>query len=80
MYNEIIIISAEYGICNNYIDITHKVKTLFFKDNILFIPKNTNLNKITHDPCVGFTKEIKIYALVCDYPITICEKENNNMP
>jgi len=79
MYNEIIIISAEYGIYNNYLDITNTIKTLFFKDNILFIPKNTNLTKITHDPCVGFTKEIKIYALVCDYPITICEKENNNM-
>jgi hypothetical protein len=76
-YNILQILNIDYGIHDNFINITDKAKELFFKNNILFIPKETNLNDTFGDPCFGITKEIKINAILNNKPICICEKEFN---
>jgi hypothetical protein len=75
--NNLQILNVEYGKNDNSINITSKIIELFFKDNQLFIPKETNLNDLFGDPCFGIEKEIKINALVDNIPIYICEKESN---
>ena len=71
------ILNVTYGNNDKYINVTNEVKTKFFKNNELFIPKETNLNDIFGDPCYGNEKEIKIDALLNNNPIHICKKEKN---
>jgi len=78
MNNILIIIKAEYGILNKYIDITDKVIELFVKNNELYIPKSTNLNNVFTDPYFSLPKEIKIELTINNKTIYICEKENCN--
>jgi hypothetical protein len=75
---KLVILKVEYGMNDNYIDITDKVKELFFKDNKLFIPKEIKLNDVFTDPYYGISKEIKIFALINNFPVNFCEKELNN--
>ena len=76
--NTLSIIKAEYGVNNRFIDVTNKIKEYFLKDNMLFIKKEINLNDIFTDPNYGFTKELRINAVINDKPIYISEKEQNN--
>ena len=69
------ILSVKYGANNKYINVTNKVKKLFFKNSQLLISKKINLKNIFGDPCPGFEKEIKINALVNNNHIYICQKE-----
>jgi hypothetical protein len=71
------IINAQYGVDNNYINITSKVKTLFFKNGSLKMCKGTNLNELFTNPCILLQKMIKIELLVNETVVNICESENN---
>jgi hypothetical protein len=71
------IINAQYGVDNNYINITSKVKTHFFKNGSLKMYKGTKLNELFTDPCFLLQKMIKIELLVNETVVNICESENN---
>ena len=75
--NSLNILNVKYGINDKYIDITDNVKNLFLKNNLLYIPKETNLYKIFDDPCAGFEKEVEIHAVLNGNFIRICEKESH---
>lgn len=53
-----------YGFGDKVVNLTDKVIELFYKDNTLHIPKNTNLNSLCGDPCFGIQKILTIdYSL-----------------
>ena len=52
--------SILYGIDNNMVDVTKHILDKCYNNGILFIPKNTNLNSICGDHCVGFEKKLVI--------------------
>jgi hypothetical protein len=72
------IIAVEYGINETYINITDKVVELFYKDNLLKIDKNTNINSLYNDPVPGVKKELVVQYTInnTNYRITEIFQEN----
>lgn len=72
------IIEVKYGINETFINITDKVIELFYKDNILKIDKNTNINGLYFDPVPGVKKEIVVQYTInnTNYKITETFPEN----
>lgn len=68
------IIKIEYGVENNYIDITNH----FNINNILRISKDINLNETFGDPIIGTTKHIKIQLFKNNKIETIYKNKQNN--
>jgi len=63
------LISINYGVIGNTIDVTNIIKSHFFRDNVLFIPKNIILNDFVKDPCFGYLKKIFINYRINQYNI-----------
>ena len=57
------IISIEYGLPNNYINITKYILENFVQNNILKIRKTLNLNELFGDPIINVEKHIKVELL-----------------
>jgi hypothetical protein len=71
------IIKAEYGLDGNYINVTSKVKTYFFKNGSLKMYKGTKLNELFASPDILLQKLIKLELLVNETVVNICESEND---
>lgn len=70
------LLKVKYGTLEKNIDITEPVKNNFLSNNILFIPKGTNLDEIDIDPCPFVVKNLYFNYKINNYFI---EEELNNL-
>jgi len=76
--NEIQLLNIEYGIQDNYINITEYVLKNFMKNNVLHIEKTIDLNKLFGDPIAFVEKHIKISVLINKCEHTFYKNERCN--
>ena len=68
--------SVKYGTVEKNIDLTDLILEKFYKNNVLHIKKNTNLNDIKGDPCFGIKKQIFLNYTINNYFIEEMYPEN----
>jgi hypothetical protein len=56
-----------YGFENDIVDLTDEIRDRFFKNNVLRIPKEFNLNDLKGDPIVNVTKKVTIHYSINNY-------------
>ncbi len=61
------LIKVNYGHKEKIYDITDKIQSIFYKNNTLHIPKETDLNSLSGDPCFGFFKTMTMYYSLNGY-------------
>ena len=67
------LLNIEYGIQDNYTNITEYVSKNFIKNNVLHIEKTIDLNKLFGDPITFVEKHIKIRLLINDCVLSLEE-------
>jgi hypothetical protein len=72
------LLNIEYGIQDNYINISEYVLKNFIKNNVVHIPKNIDLNKLFGDPITFVEKHIKIRLLINNCEHTFYKNERYN--
>lgn len=56
-----------YGFENDIVDLTDEIRDRFFKNNVLRIPKEFNLNDLKGDPILNVTKKVTIHYSINNY-------------
>ena len=72
------LLNIEYGIQDNYINITEYVSKNLIKNNVLHIEKTIDLNKLFGDPIAFVEKHIKIRLSINDCEQTFYKNERCN--
>ncbi len=70
------LINVKYGTKTNNIDLTASIIKKFYKDNKLYINKNTIFNDIQGDPCLGELKKVFFTYKMNEYFIEETYEEN----